>query len=176
MIINNNQNQNKMKDNNSKNIELQTDNPITEKFHELLAANTKKLNDLRLEYAQRMADAQDDYDKAINSVTIDEHLENYLLHIARKEYEQAKKEYDLNINSLRKDRYDAGRKYDLAKASAKNYWATENEKIQIERHNIFERFRDSREVFTDDEAVKGLLHPGWTKEDKKGGDDGEQEE
>lgn len=40
-----------MKDNN-KNIELQTDNLITEKFHELLAANTKKLNDLRLEYAQ----------------------------------------------------------------------------------------------------------------------------
>lgn len=176
MIINNNQNQNKMKDNNSNNIELQTDNPITEKFHALLAANTKKLNDLRLEYAQRMADAQDDYDKAINSVTIDEHLENYLLHIARKEYEQAKKEYDLNINILRKDRHDAGRKYDLAKASAKNHWATENEKIQIERHNIFERFRDSRDVFTDDEAVKGLLHPGWTKEDKKGGDDGDKEE
>lgn len=164
-----------MKDNHSKNIELQTDNLTIEKFHELLAANTKKLNDLRLEYAQRMADAQNDYDKAINSVTIDEHLENYLLHIARKEYEQAKKEYDLNINILRKDRHDAGRKYDLAKASAKNHWATENEKIQIERHNIFERFRDSRDVFTDDEAVKGLLHPGWTK-DKKGGDDGEQEE
>lgn len=175
MIINNNQNQNKMKDNNSKNIELQTDNPITEKFHELLAANTKKLNDLRLEYAQRMADAQDDYDKAINSVTIDEHLENDLLHMSRKVYEKAKKEYELNINRLRKDRHDAGRKYDLAKVSAKNHWATENEKIKIERHNIFERFRDSRDVFTDDEAVKGLLHPGWTK-DKKGGDDGEQEE
>lgn len=137
-----------MKDNN-KNIELQTDNLITEKFHELLAANTKKLNDLRLEYAQRMADAQDDYDKA-------------------------REEYELNIRSLKKDRNNAVRKYDLAKASAKNYWATENEKIQIERHNIFERFRDSREVFTDDEAVKGLLHPGWTKEDKKGGDDGEE--
>ena len=54
-----------MKDNNSNNIGLQTDNPITEKFHELLAANTKKLNDLRLEYAQRMADAKDEYDKAI---------------------------------------------------------------------------------------------------------------
>lgn len=136
-----------MKDNNSNNIE--TDNLITEKFHELLAANTKKLNDLRLEYAQRMADAQDDYDKA-------------------------REEYELNIRSLKKDRNNAVRKYDLAKASAKNYWATENEKIQIERHNIFERFRDSREVFTDDEAVKGLLHPGWTKEDKKGGDDGEE--
>ena len=36
-----------MKDNNSNNTELKTDNPITEKFHELLTANTKKLNDLR---------------------------------------------------------------------------------------------------------------------------------
>lgn len=157
-----------MKDNNSNNIELQTDNPITEKFHELLADNTKKLNDLRLEYAQRMADAQDDYDKAIDSVTADEHLENDVLHKARKEYERARKEYELNIRSLKKDRNNAVRKYVLAKASGKNYWSTENEKIQMERHNIFERFGDSREVFTDDEAVKGLLHPGWTR-DKKGG-------
>lgn len=163
-----------MKDNNSNNIELQTDNLIIEKFHELLAANTKKLNDLRLEYAQRMADAQDDYDKAINLVTKDEHLEDDVFHKARKEYEKAREEYDLNIRSLKKDRNNAVRKYVLAKASAKNYWSTENEKIQMERHNIFERFRDSREVFADDEAVKGLLHPGWTKEDKKGGDDGEE--
>ena len=162
-----------MKDNNSNNIELQTDNPIIEKFHELLAANTKKLNDLRLEYAQRMADAQDDYDKAIDSVFKDEHLENDVLYKARKEYEKAREEYELNIRRLKKDRSNAVRKYDLTKASAKNYWATENEKIQMERHNIFERFRDSRKVFTDDEAVKGLLHPGWTR-DKKGGNDGEE--
>lgn len=165
-----------MKDNNSNNIGLQTDNPITEKFHELLAANTKKLNDLRLEYAQRMADAQDEYDKAIDSVTGDEHFENDVFHKARKEYERARKEYELNIRSLKKDRNNAVRKYVLAKASAKNYWATENEKIQMERHNIFERFRDTREVFADDEAVKGLLHPGWTKDNKKGGNDGDKEE
>lgn len=165
-----------MKDNNSNNIELKTDNPITEKFHELLAANTKKLNDLRLEYAQRMAKAKDKYDKAIDRIIDDEYQENVLFHKAKQEYERAKKEYGLNLNSLRKDRHDAGRKYEEAKALAKNYWAIENEKIQMERHNIFERFRDSREVFTDDEAVKGLLHPGWTKDDKKGGDDGEQEE
>lgn len=164
-----------MKDNN-KNIELQTDNLITEKFHELLAANTKKLNDLRLEYAQRMADAQDDYDEAINKIIEDEYQENVLFNKAKQEYERAKKEYGLNINSLRKDRHDAGRKHDLAKASAKNYWATENEKIQIERHNIFERFRDSREVFMDEEAVKELLHPGWTRDKKGGMSDEEKEE
>ena len=116
-----------MKDNNSNNIELQTDNPIIEKFHELLAANTKKLNDLRLEYTQRMADAQDDYDKAIDSVIKDEHLENDVLYKARKEYEKAREEYELNIRRLKNARSNAVRKYDLAKASAKNYWATENE-------------------------------------------------
>ena len=165
-----------MKDNNSNNIELQTDNLITERFHELLAANTKKLNDLRLEYTQRMADAQDKYDKALKVYLSQEHYENEEFRKAKKAYEEAKEKFEAYLWALRKDRHDAGRKYDLAKASAKNHWAAENEKIQIERHNIFERFRDSREVFTDDEAVKGLLHPGWTKEDKKGGDDGDKEE
>lgn len=165
-----------MKDNNSNNIELQTDNPITEKFHALLAANTKKLNDLRLEYAQRMAKAQDKYDKAMKVYLSQEHFENEEFRKAKKTYEEAKEKYEIYLWALRKDRHDATDTYAAAKASAKNYWATENEKIQIERHNIFERFRDSRDVFTDDEAVKGLLHPGCTKEDKKGGDDGEQEE
>ena len=165
-----------MKDNNSNNIELQTDNPITEKFHALLAANTKKLNDLRLEYAQRMAKAQDKYDKAMAGWLSIEHFEKRELDKARKAYEEAKEKYEIYISALQNDRHNSGRIYAEAKASAKNYWATENEKIQIERHNIFERFRDSRDVFTDDEAVKGLLHPGWTKEDKKGGDDGDKEE
>ncbi|WP_304160380.1 hypothetical protein [Phascolarctobacterium succinatutens] len=165
-----------MKDNNSNNTELQTDNPITEKFHVLLAANTKKLNDLRLEYAQRMAKAQDKYDKAMAGWLSLEHFEKRELDKARKAYEEAKEKYEIYISALQNDRHKSGRIYAAAKADAKNYWATENEKIQIERHNIFERFRDSRDVFTDDEAVKGLLHPGWTKEDKKGGDDGDKEE
>lgn len=162
-----------MKDNNSNNIELQTDNLITEKFHELLAANTKKLNDLRLEYAQRMAVAQDKYDKALKVYLSQEHYENEELRKAKKAYEEAKEKFEAYLLALRKDRHDAADTYDAAKAKIKNYWATENEKIQMERHNIFERFRDSREVFADDEAVKGLLHPGWTR-DKKGGDDGEE--
>lgn len=157
-----------MKDNNSNNTELQTDNPITEKFHVLLAANTKKLNDLRLEYAQRMAKAQDKYDKALKVYLSQERK-------AKKAYEEAKEKFEAYLLALRKDRHDAADTYDAAKAKIKNYWATENEKIQCERHNIFERFRESREVWTDDEAVKGLLHPGWTR-DKKGGDDGDKEE
>lgn len=163
-----------MKDNN-KNIELQTDNLTTEQFHQLLAANTAKQNQLRLDYAQRMTNAKDKYDKALKVYLSQEHYENEELRKAKKAYEEAKEKFEAYLLALRKDRHDAADTYDAAKAKIKNYWATENEKIQCERHNIFERFRESREVWTDDEAVKGLLHPGWTR-DKKGGDDGDKEE
>lgn len=163
-----------MKDNN-KNIELQTDNLTTEQFHQLLAANTAKQNQLRLDYAQRMTNAKDKYDKALKVYLSQEHYENEELRKAKKAYEEAKEKFEAYLLALRKDRHDAADTYDAAKAKIKNYWATENEKIQCERHNIFERFRESREVWTDDEAVKGFLHPGWTR-DKKGGDDGDKEE
>ncbi|WP_287710272.1 hypothetical protein [Barnesiella sp.] len=153
-----------MKDNNSNNIE--TNNLTTEEFHKLLAENTAKLNELRFDYAQRMADAQDDYDKVIDKIIEEEYQEKVLLYNARQDYERVQKEYILNTNSLKKDRHEAGRKHNLAKASAKNHWATENEKIQSERHNIFERYRDSGGVLTGD--TEGLLHPSWTR-DKKGG-------
>ena len=130
-----------MKDNNSNNIE--TNNLTTEEFHKLLAENTAKLNELRFDYAQRLADIQDKYNKDLGKIIAQEHHENDELRKARKEYERAKEEYELNIRSLRRDRNDAGCRYNVDKAKLKNYWSTENEKIQSERHNIFERYRDS---------------------------------
>lgn len=130
-----------MKDNNSNNIE--TNNLTTEEFHKLLAENTAKLNELRFDYAQRLADIQDKYNKDLGKIIAQEHHENDELRKAIKEYERAKEEYELNIRSLRRDRNDAGCRYNVDKAKLKNYWSTENEKIQSERHNIFERYRDS---------------------------------
>ena len=130
-----------MKDNNSNNIE--TNNLTTEEFHKLLADNTENLNELRFYYAQQLADVQDKYDKDLDKIIAQEHHENDELRKARKEYERAKEEYELNIRSLKKDRNDAGRRYNVGKAKLKNYWSIENEKIQSERHNIFERYRDS---------------------------------
>lgn len=132
-----------MKDNNSNNIETQTNKLTTEEFHKLLAENTANLNELRFYYAQQFADVQDKYNKDLDKIIAQEHRENEELRKARKEYERAKEEYELNIRSLKKDRNDAGRRYNVGKAQLKNYWSTENEKIQSERHNIFERFRDS---------------------------------
>ena len=155
-----------MKDNNSNNIESQTNKLTTEEFHKLLADNTAKLNELRFYYAQQLAGLQDRYNEDLDKIIAQEHHENDELHKARKEYERAKEEYELNIRSLRKDRNNAGRSYNIEKAILKNYWTTKNEKIQSERHNIFERYRDSGGVLTGE--TEGLLHPGWTR-DKKGG-------
>ena len=158
-----------MKDNNSNNIE--TNNLTTEEFHKLLAENTANLNELRFDYAHQLADVQDKYNKDLAEILAQEYHENDELRKARKEYERAKEEYELNICSLKKDRNDARRRYNVGKAKLKNYWSIENEKIQSERHNIFERYRDSGGVLTGE--TEGLLHPGWTR-DKKGGMSDEQ--
>lgn len=115
----------------------------TEKFQALLVANTAKLNKLRMEYAQDLSDLQDAYEARLDGFLIQEHLANKKLHDARKVFEEAKEKYELDLRDLRKNRNEIGRKYNVEKAEAKNHWATENEKIQSERHNIFERFRDS---------------------------------
>lgn len=159
-----------MKDNNLNNIE--TNNLTTEEFHKLLAENTAKLNALRFDYTQQLADVQDKYNKDLDEIIAQEHHENDELRKARKEYERAKEEYELNIRSLRKDRNDAGRRYNVGKAKLKNYWSTENEKIQSERHNIFERYRDSGGALTGN--TEGLLHPSWSREKKGGVSDEEQ--
>lgn len=132
-----------MKDQQINNIESQTSNLTTEEFHKLLADNTAELNKLRMFYAQQSAKMHDEYHDDMDSYLAQEHQANDELHDARKAYEDAKERYELNIRSLKKDRNDAGRRYNVGKAKLKNYWSTENEKIQSERHNIFERYRDS---------------------------------
>lgn len=155
-----------MSDNNSNNIEPQTNKLTTEEFQKLLAANTAKLNKLRLDYAQRLSGLRDDYNARLDGFLVQEHQANKVLHDARKVFEEAKEKYELDLRDLRRNRNEIGRKYNVEKAEAKNYWTTENEKIQSERHNIFERYRDSGGALS--EGTEGLLHPGWTR-DKKGG-------
>lgn len=55
----------------------------------------------------------------------------------------AKEDYEIKLRCIRRSRNEAGSDHNTGKAEAKNYWTTENEKIQSERHNIFERYRDS---------------------------------
>lgn len=133
----------------------------TENFHALLDANTAKQARLRTEYAKRLAYIQTVYDDDLDIFLALEHQANDKFHDARKAYEDAKEEYELDLRSLKKSRNEAGCRYNKDKASAKNFWAIENEKIQTERHNIFERYRNSGGALTG--AEEGLLHPGWTR-------------
>lgn len=155
-----------MKDQQINNIESQTSSLTTEEFHKLLADNTAELNKLRMFYAEQLAKMHDEYNDDMESFLAQEHQAKDELHDAREAYEEAVNKYELHILSLRKSRNEAGHKYNIGKADLKNYWAKKNENIQSERHNIFERYRDSGGVLT--KEAEGLLHPGWTR-DKKGG-------
>lgn len=115
----------------------------TEKFQALLAANTAKLNKLRLDYAKKLSELQEKYDDSMGNLLDQEHQANRDIHEAREAYEMAKEDYEIKLRSIRRSRNEAGRDHNTGKAEAKNYWTTENEKIQSERHNIFERYRDS---------------------------------
>lgn len=149
------------------------DEPLTtEEFHELIEANTAKLNKLRMDYANRMSDLHDKYNDELDDILAVEHHATDELRNARMAYENAKVQYELKLRELIKQRTEAGRRHNVGKAEAKSYWTTENEKIQSERNRIFKRYRDSGGVLS--EEAKGLLHPSWER-DKKGGMSDERE-
>ena len=138
----------------------------TEGFQTLLAANTFKQSRLRADYATEITDLQQEYDDTLDAILEKEHQANFELREAREEFEKAKEEYEQTLRELKRERNEAGQKYNKGKAEAKNRWTVSNEEIQSERHNIFERYRNSGGVLT--QGSEGLLHPGWTRE-KKGG-------
>mgnify|MGYP007099963745 FL=1 len=143
------------------------DKPLTtEGFHTLLAANTFKLSKLRTAYATEIADLQKEYDDTLDGILDREHLANFELREVRDEYEKAKEEYEQTLRDLKRQRNEAGQAYNKGKAEAKNRWTVDNETIQSERHNLFERFRKSGGVLP--QGTEGLLHPSWARE-KKGG-------
>lgn len=149
------------------------DMPLTtERFHSLLVLNTVKLSKLRVDYAKRLASVQRVYDDDMDRYLALEHQANDEFHDARKAYEDAKEKYEQDLRNLKTSRNEAEHRRNEDKAHAKNFWALANEKIQSERHNLFERFRKSGGVLTG--AEEGLLHPGWTK-DKKGGVSNEEQ-
>lgn len=143
------------------------DKPLTtEGFHTLLAANTFKLSKLRVAYATEITDLQQEYDNTLDRILEKEHQANFELREARDEFEKAKEEYEQTLRDLKRERNEAGQAYNKGKAEAKNCWSVDNETIQSERHNLFERFRKSGGVLS--QGTEGLLHPSWTRE-KKGG-------
>ena len=132
------------------------DKPLTtEGFHTLLAANTFKLSKLRVAYATEITDLQQEYDNTLDRILEKEHQANFELREARDEFEKAKEEYEQTLRDLKRERNEAGQAYNKGKAEAKNCWSVDNETIQSERHNLFERFRKSGGVLS--QGTEGLL-------------------
>lgn len=100
-----------------------------------------------MDYANRMSDLHDEYNDELDDILAVEHHATDELRNARKVYEEAKVQYELKLRELTKLRTEAGRRHNVGKAEAKNYWTAENEKIQTERNRIFKRFRDSGGYF-----------------------------
>lgn len=115
----------------------------TEGFHTLLEANSFRLSKLRTAYFTEIADLRQKYDDTLDSILEKEHQATYKLREIRAKYEAAKEEFEQALRQLKRERNEAGRAYNQGKVEAKNRWATVNEDIQSERHNIFERFRNS---------------------------------
>lgn len=149
------------------------DMPLTtERFHSLLVLNTVEQSKLRVDYAKRLAAVQRVYDDDMDRLLALEHQANDEFHDARKAYEDAKQKYEQDLRNLKTSRNEAEHRRNEDKAHAKNFWTLANEKIQSERHNLFERYRNSGGVLTG--AEEGLLHPGWTRI-KEGGVSNEEQ-
>lgn len=115
----------------------------TEEFHKLLEENTQQANNARSDHQVALAAVQGEYNEAIDFIIQAEKSALADFRKAREEFERAKDTYDALTRKFAKARNEAGRKYNLAKAREKNGWCLNNNRLQSERHNLFERFRDS---------------------------------
>lgn len=138
----------------------------TELFHDQLEENIVRAADERKRHQAELQAISRVYEKTLGNIERkeDEAGENYRR--ARNAFEDAKKAYQEALRECRKQRNEAGLFRDEAKVRETNLWTLNNNTIQSDRHNIFERYREAGGVLTGAEAE--LLHPGW-KKDKKGG-------
>lgn len=138
----------------------------TELFHDQLEENIVRAADERKRHQEELQDISRGYEKTLGNIERmeDEAGENYRR--ARNAFEDAKKAYQEALRECRKQRNEAGLFRDEMKVRETNLWTLNNNTIQSDRHDIFERYREAGGVLTGAEAE--LLHPGW-KKDKKGG-------
>ena len=115
----------------------------TEEFHKLLQENTEQANNARSDYQVALAAVQGEYNETIDFIIQAEKSALADFRKAREEFERAKDNYDALTRKFAKARNEAGQKYNMAKAREKNGWCLNNNRIQSERHDIFERFRNS---------------------------------
>lgn len=124
-----------------------TQNPqeamTTEEFHRLLQENIERHADERKRHQGELSRIKNDYNRAIDEIIDGEReaLEEY--REARKQWERAQESYDEKMRSFKKQRDFAGSLMNTDKMKEANRWTLNNNIIQSDRHNIFERYRIS---------------------------------
>lgn len=138
----------------------------TELFHAQLEENIVRAADERKRHQAELQVISRNYESSLDNIERMEDVAGENYRRARNAFEDAKKAYQEALRECRMHRNEAGLLRDEAKVKETNRWTFNNNIIQSDRHDIFERYRDSGGVLTGAEAE--LLHPGWNK-DKKGG-------
>ena len=115
----------------------------TELFHAQLEENIVRAADERKRHQAELQAISRNYESELDSIERmeDEAGENYRR--ARNAFEDAKKEYQEALRECRKHRNEAGFLRDKAKVEETNLWTLNNNTIQSDRHNIFERYREA---------------------------------
>lgn len=115
----------------------------TELFHAQLEENIVRNADERKRHQAELQAISRNYEKTLGNIERmeDEAGENYRR--ARNAFEDAKKEYQEALRECRMHRNEAGLLRDEAKVKETNLWTLNNNTIQSDRHDIFERYRDS---------------------------------
>lgn len=115
----------------------------TELFHAQLEENIVRAADERKRHQAELQVISRNYEETLGNIERmeDEAGENYRR--ARNAFEDAKKEYQEALRECRMHRNEAGLLRDKAKVEETNLWTLNNNTIQSDRHNIFERYREA---------------------------------
>lgn len=142
----------------------QTDNLTTEEFHKLLEENVLRAADERKRHQGELARIKNEYNDTIDNIVDGELEAQEEYREARERWEDAKDRYECRVRNLNRKRNLAGQLMNTSKMEETNRWTLNNNIIQSDRHNIFERYRNSGGQFFDNAGE--LLHPAWSRKQK----------
>lgn len=115
----------------------------TELFHDQLEENIVRAADERKRHQIELQAISRDYEKTLGNIERMEDKANENYRRARNAFEDAKKAYQEALRECRKQRNEAGLFRDEAKVRETNLWTLNNNTIQSDRHDIFERYREA---------------------------------
>lgn len=115
----------------------------TEMFHDQLEENIVRAADERKRHQAELQAISRHYESELDSIERMENEAGENYRCARNAFENAKAKYNEKLRLYRKLRNEAGFRRDEAKVKETNLWTLNNNTIQSDRHNIFERYREA---------------------------------